>query len=302
MTCNNSEIIELKNNLLNNTNNCPDICFLIAEYTINLDMDLIFDVCDDNKIITFLLHGENLRITCYNINTKNIIDDKYISNSNSSHSFNIKTKGKYFVKISGILTKFQSLHNFKYLTHVENFNYYLKDLSGAFFECINLIHVPNTLPKYVTNLSKIFRGCKKFNQELNNWDVSHVTNMFGMFNQCNNFNQELNNWDVSNVNNMSCMFSNCYNFNQQLNNWNVSNVTNMICMFNKCFKFNQELNNWNVSNVTDINYMFSNCLKFNQELNSWNVSNVSSNCYKQNMFTNCDDLDKQFVKWFFYKN
>ena len=52
----------------------------------------------------------------------------------------------------------------------------------------------------------------RFNQPLNNWDVSNVTNMAWMFgvqfgtNGLGDFNQHLNNWDVSNVTNMSGMF------------------------------------------------------------------------------------------------
>ena len=43
----------------------------------------------------------------------------------------------------------------------------------------------------------MFSGCYKFNQPLNNWDVSNVENMDEMFYHCNEFQQSLNDWNVS---------------------------------------------------------------------------------------------------------
>ena len=37
--------------------------------------------------------------------------------------------------------------------------------------------VPSTLPKEITSTKNMFKNCKQFNQDLNNWDVSNVTNM-----------------------------------------------------------------------------------------------------------------------------
>ena len=46
----------------------------------------------------------------------------------------------------------------------------------------------------------------KFNQPLNNWDVSNVKICMILFNKMQkNFNQPLNNWDVSNVTYMDNM-------------------------------------------------------------------------------------------------
>ena len=55
----------------------------------------------------------------------------------------------------------------------------------------------------------MFFNCYKFNQQLNNWDVSNVTDMSFMFYYCKSFNQPLTNWDVSNVNNYYAMFEFC---------------------------------------------------------------------------------------------
>ena len=59
----------------------------------------------------------------------------------------------------------------------------------------------------------MFAGATKFNQPLNNWDVSKVTTMSRMFRDAKNFNQPLDNWDVSKVTNMSWMFAGATKFN-----------------------------------------------------------------------------------------
>jgi surface protein len=41
------------------------------------------------------------------------------------------------------------------------------------------------------------------------WNVSNVTNMSYMFKTCKKFRQDLNSWDVSNVKNMQFAFKEC---------------------------------------------------------------------------------------------
>jgi surface protein len=91
---------------------------------------------------------------------------------------------------------------------------------------------------------------------IGSWDVSKVTNMSRLFHGASRFNQDISGWDVSNVTNMSEMFVNCQEFNQPLGNWDVSNVTNMDKMFMGCRAFNKRLTDWNVNNVTSYEYMF----------------------------------------------
>ena len=182
-----------------------------------------------------------------------------------------------------------------------------------------VITVPKDLPSEITSTKKMFFNCSKFNQDLNNWNVSNVTNMMYMFFCCSSFNQDLSkwnvsnvtnmrsifldcklfnkdisNWNVSNVKNMSNMFRGCSKYNKNLNNWNVSNVTNMSCMFLECSLFNKDINNWDVSNVTKMDFMFSNCWKFNQPLNNWNVSKVTN---MQSTFQDCHKFNQPLNKW-----
>ena len=62
----------------------------------------------------------------------------------------------------------------------------------------------------------MFLAETRFNQPLNDWNVSKVKDMFGMFNGARSFNQPLNNWNVSNVEDMENMFQNARSFNQPL--------------------------------------------------------------------------------------
>ncbi|MDT0294200.1 BspA family leucine-rich repeat surface protein [Mesonia ostreae] len=71
-------------------------------------------------------------------------------------------------------------------------------------------------------MKKMFFRAYKFNEPLNNWDVSNVTNMSAMFVNASLFDQPLDNWDVSNVETMGGMFQNGINFNQDLSNWNFA--------------------------------------------------------------------------------
>ena len=84
-----------------------------------------------------------------------------------------------------------------------------------------------------------------------------------MFYYATKFNQNLNNWDVSKVNNMSGMFRAAFLFNQDISSWNVSNVTDMSQMFYEATLFNQDISSWNVSSVTNMSNMFFYATNFN---------------------------------------
>ena len=66
-------------------------------------------------------------------------------------------------------------------------------------------HISTWNTSLITDMSYLFQDTR-FNDNINNWDVSNVTNMRGMFYKSKSFNQPLNNWNVSNVNNMQSMF------------------------------------------------------------------------------------------------
>ncbi|TAH28425.1 MAG: BspA family leucine-rich repeat surface protein, partial [Cytophagales bacterium] len=149
----------------------------------------------------------------------------------------------------------------------------------------------------VTNMSGLFADASRFNGNISSWNVSNVTNMSNMFNRADMFNQNISTWNVSNVTNMAFMFSafliNANSFNQNIGNWNVSNVTNMQSMFRRS-KFNQNISNWNVSNVTDMSFMFEDASSFNQNIGNWNVSNVTD---MNGMFNNADSFNQNIGSW-----
>ena len=75
--------------------------------------------------------------------------------------------------------------------------------------------------------------------------------MRGTFTDARKFNQNLNHWDVSKVEGEGLveMFLNAHEFNGQLTSWDTSKVTSFYRMFKEAVKFNQPLP-WNVSAVT----------------------------------------------------
>ena len=78
------------------------------------------------------------------------------------------------------------------------------------------------------SLSGMFKG-SRFNQNINNWDVSGVKQMHEMFYD-SRFNKPLNKWDVSNVWDMEYMFQ-LSKFNQDISMWNINPNVKVICIF-----------------------------------------------------------------------
>jgi surface protein len=129
--------------------------------------------------------------------------------------------------------------------------------------------------------------------------------MLGMFAKTEKFNQPLNNWDVSNVKNMLGMFYNAEKFNQPLDKWNVSNVTNMRLMFYYAKSFNQPLNKWDVSNVTNMNQLFEGSKlstdNYDSTLIGWSKQNVQSGVELGAKGINyCKSWFERFKLWFYY--
>ncbi|MBT1326628.1 BspA family leucine-rich repeat surface protein [Mycoplasma bovis] len=149
----------------------------------------------------------------------------------------------------------------------------IKSLEYAFLE-LNSDQVLN-LDKWdvsnVINMSSMFFGASKFNQDISKWKTENVTNMLSLFSGAEKFNKPLNLWNVSKVTQMSGMFQDAYEFNQDLNDWNVSNVRDMEEMFQSARSFNGKIDNWNVQNVDRLGYMFLYATAFQQDLSKWKI-------------------------------
>ena len=201
-----------------------------------------------------------------------------ISNTSLEHTYSNNIENYSYVLIYSTYTSGNSQYGFTgknlywdlgKLESVDTWNTtYFNSFYAAFYNCINLLSVPNTMTANVTDMRYMFAGASpsKFNSPLNAWNVSGVTNMVGMFERASSFNQDISNWNVSGVTNMAVMFGGASSFNQDISNWNVSNVTNMSYMFSNAISFNQDISNWNVSKVTDMDKMFRNTSSFNQDI------------------------------------
>ncbi|MGC1203782.1 MAG: BspA family leucine-rich repeat surface protein, partial [Flavobacteriaceae bacterium] len=171
-----------------------------------------------------------------------------------------------------------------------------QSMQGAFAGCENMEYNASDIPNLsaVTNMSSMFIVCRKFNGNVNNWNVSNVTNMTATFGVTTIFNQPLNNWDVSNVTNMALMFFRTNDFDQDISSWDTSKVTNMSRMFEDAKAFNQPVNMWNVDAVTTTEDMFKRTTIFNQPLNNWNVLNVTN---MSSMFEGTVAFNQNLSSW-----
>ena len=105
-------------------------------------------------------------------------------------------------------------------------------------------------------------------------DTSNLTNMFRMFAGCRWLNEPINHFDTTNVTSMKNMFFNCYKFDQPLTNFDTSQVTDMVEMFEAAFTFNQPLDHFDTSQVTDMTEMFAAALQFDQDISNWCVQQI----------------------------
>ena len=168
--------------------------------------------------------------------------------------------GTYTVLVTGSATAYNSWYNgggaseCAKLISVNNWGQLgLTSMEFAFYECSNLVSVPDTSS-----------------------GIENVTDMYAMFCYTFAFNRDIGGWDTSNVTDMSYMFYNASSFNQDISGWDTSSVTDMRYMFFDASSFNQTIGSWDTSGVTDMDFMFYSALAFNQDLSGWCVGNIPS--------------------------
>lgn len=259
--------------------------------------------------------------------SKNLVGD-------SAHAYS--DPGTYTITINGVFPylRMNNVDPEKLLTIEQWGDIRWHSLSKSFAGSKNLQGYALDAPDLsrVEDLSWMFLGAEKFNQNIANWDVSSVKNMDRMFMRASNFNQNLNSWNVSSVTNMDSMFYAAWHFNQDLSHWDVSSVKNMDAMFGatqfnqnittwdvssvKYMKsmfadnndFDQDISKWDVSSVIDMRWMFKFSENFNQDIGKWNVSSVTkmnsmfSNAYKFNQdLSNWNVSKVENMEWMFSK-
>ena len=173
----------------------------------------------------------------------------------------------------------------------------------SFAGCINLVVNATDAPLLykATDMSYMFASSKKFNSDINHWDVSSITNMDSTFSEAELFNQDLDNWDVSNVTNMDWTFAGdgvSSAFNGNISNWDVSSVITMDTMFYGATAFNQDISAWDVSSVTNMRVMFYEASVFTQDLSAWDVSAVEDMAWMFGLITlNTEHYDALLNSW-----
>ena len=168
-----------------------------------------------------------------------------------------------------------------------------KAANGIFYRMVNLTEVVQP-PVSLTDYTRMFDGASSFNQNIDNWDVSHVTNMQQMFSNASSFNQSLRSWNVGNVENMKSMFSGAKKFNSDISTWNTAKVKSMESTFASTDAFNGDLSKWNTSSVTTMRAMFMNATVFNSDISKWDTSNVT---LMDNMFRSARAFNQPIGDW-----
>lgn len=165
--------------------------------------------------------------------------------------------------------------------------------ANAFYNAINLTSVVKP-PSTINTMAGAFMGAKKFNGDINNWDMSNVTSTINMFNGATSFNQNLNSWSMGKVTNMTGMFKGATSFNGHIDAWDVKNVVTIQEMFANATNFNRPLNNWNTASLVGLRQTFASATSFNQPLNNWNMSKGSDFLYT---FSGASAFDQPIGNW-----
>ena len=216
--------------------------------------------------------------------------------------------GTYTVSINGDFPQIYSDTNFfsdkeKLLTIEQWGDIEWLSMYRSFAGCINLVVNATDAPLLykATDMSYMFASSKKFNSDINHWDVSSITNMDSTFSEAELFNQDLDNWDVSNVTNMDWTFAGdgvSSAFNGNISNWDVSSVITMDTMFYGATAFNQDISAWDVSSVTNMRVMFYEASVFTQDLSAWDVSAVEDMAWMFGLITlNTEHYDALLNSW-----
>ena len=179
------------------------------------------------------------------------------SDTDKTHTYT--TPGDYTIKIKGVCEGFQNDSSSKrYLLEVSNLgNMGWKDLSKAFQNNSELIHVLGGNTSHVTNMSHMFYGAGKATPDTSGWDTSNVANMSFMFSYALKVDPDVSHWNTSNVTNMKGLFYGTQTATPDTSRWNTSRVTDMSLAFSYATLANPDTSQWDFTSVTNIQNLFS---------------------------------------------
>ena len=156
------------------------------------------------------------------------------------------------------------------------------DMSSMFYNCENLVSIPQMDTSKVKYMTSMFKYCKSLTS-IPQLDTSNVTDMSDMFSNCSSL-TSIPQLDTSNVTNMYNMFYYCESLTS-IPQLDTSNVTTMSSMFYNCSSLTS-IPQLDTSKVTSTYDMFYYCKSLTSipQLDTSNVTTMSS------MFSNCSSL------------
>lgn len=157
--------------------------------------------------------------------------------------------------------------------------------------CANCIFKPTTSSQLRKAVSDYIKGSVKYGN-IKNWDTSLITDMSYLFFGKQKFNEDISGWDTSNVTSMSNMFNGASCFNIDISSWNTKNVQDMSFMFKNAVLFNKDIGIWNVVKVDDMTSMFENAYNFNRYIRYWIVGSLTT---LTNMFLNANAMIEEYT-------
>lgn len=217
-------------------------------------------------------------------------------NSNGRNSHDYADPGIYDIRVTG---KFEAANDMATgaapcLIEVPHWgaDTGTKDINRMFNGARNLTAVA-TPPSGIEYMENTFSGAQRFNQNINDWDVSMVRSMSGMFLQAYAFNQPLDGWRTDSLMMMDHMFMQAEAFNQDLGNFDTSRVVSMDGVFKQATAFNGDITNWDTGSAETMRGMFQDASSFNRPLN-WDTRNVSD---MTQMFLGASSFDQHIGEW-----
>ena len=155
-------------------------------------------------------------------------------------------------------------------------------LYKVFYECSNLITLPNMNTEQVTSLLDAFGRCSNLTS-LPNFNFDNVVDVRSSFSGCSSL-TSIPNYNFSKASNLYCTFTNCSNLSN-INCNLAANVVDIQYTFANCRNLT-DLSHFSFTNVTGLRSTFEGCVNL-VALPNINFSNIT---YYVSTFSNCQSL------------